>query len=274
MLLSSALLGVGIGTVLGLTGAGGGILAVPALVLGVGMGMVAAKPVALLAVVLSAVLGAVDGLRQGLLRYKAALYMVLLGALASPVGQWLAGQMPPQLLALSFSAIMLVVVMRTWRGTLARHTTPFAQHKLPCKLDPGTGKFNWTPACFATLGAIGTGAGLLTGMLGVGGGFLIVPMLQRFTNLDHRSVVLTSLGVIALVSGTTVAQSLWQGGVSIAGTSWLFIAAAAIGMLASRPLAKHLSPVVLQRGFALLVLLATVLLLLRTFAHSWLPSGL
>jgi len=77
MLLES-LYGLGVGLALGMTG-GGGVLAVPALVLGLGYSLPEAAPVALVAVGVSAFLGGLDGLRRGLVRYKAALLMALGG---------------------------------------------------------------------------------------------------------------------------------------------------------------------------------------------------
>lgn len=270
MIVSGLLLGLAIGVVMGLTGAGGGILAIPALVLGMGMDMMAVKPVALLAATAGAALGAADGLRRGLVRYKAALFMVLLGAITSPLGQWVAHQMAPGLLALLFSAVLLYVAVRGWRQSLQQQAPQAALRTPPCLLNPATGKFRWTPRCFFTLGGIGAVTGLMTGMLGIGGGFFIVPMLQHFTNLTYQSVVLTSLAVIALVSGSTVLQMLVHG-TPIHPAGWWFVGATALGMLASRMVAHRVPRHWLQRAFSVLVLLAMVLLLLKTFAPDWLP---
>lgn len=57
----------------------------------------------------------------------------------------------------------------------------------------------------------GSVAGLLTGLLGIGGGFVIVPALQRYTNLVMQSIISTSLAVIALVSMTGVVSSVLAG---------------------------------------------------------------
>jgi uncharacterized membrane protein YfcA len=76
-MLISLILGALVGAVLGLTGAGGGILAVPALVVGFGWTMQQATPVALIAVAGSAAVGAIEGLRRGLVRYKAAVLMAV-----------------------------------------------------------------------------------------------------------------------------------------------------------------------------------------------------
>lgn len=263
---SSIFLGLLIGIVMGLTGAGGGILSIPALVLGTGMGMVAAKPVALAAVGLGSAIGAAGGLRLGHVRYKAALYMVLLGVLFSPIGQWAAHQVPAAFLAILFSAIMLLVAWRSWKKPSRAQAAHSYERDVPCKLNPDTGKFSWTPAHFTTLGLIGAATGLMTGMLGVGGGFFIVPMLQRYSNLTQQSIVVTSLAVIALVSGSTVLQMLLAGHNDIVPSGWIFVIATCVGMVFSRMVAARVPTLWSKRGFAVLVLLATVLLLLKTFA--------
>ena len=99
MLLES-LYGLGVGLALGMTG-GGGVLAVPALVLGLGYSLPEAAPVALVAVGASAFLGGLDGLRRGLVRYKAALLMALGGALCAPLGLRLAAVLPVAALMLA-----------------------------------------------------------------------------------------------------------------------------------------------------------------------------
>ena len=264
--------GLGVGAVVGLTGAGGGILAIPALVMG-GMDMLAAKPVALLAVTMGAALGAVAGLRQGLVRYRAALYMSALGAFFSPLGSWLALRVSQSWLAVLFSGVLLLVAWRSWRlagrqarqvqqGALAQQA--IAQQAKPCQVDTESGRFIWQPACFGTLGLIGSVAGLMSGMLGVGGGFVVVPMLQRYTNLRYHSVVLTSLAVIALVSAFSALQLIAQGA-QIGMGGWIFMGSTTSGVLAARLLAQRIPQSWLQRGFALLVLLSMVLLLLKTF---------
>ncbi len=97
MLLAS-FFGVMMGLVMGLTGAVGGILGVPALVLGLGLTMTEAAPVSLFAVGAAAAVGALDGFRHGLVRYRAALLIALLGALFSPLGVFFAHQLPDKIL--------------------------------------------------------------------------------------------------------------------------------------------------------------------------------
>src|SRR5207253_6030479 len=108
-MLLATFFGVVMGLVLGLTGAGGGILAVPALVLGLGWSMTQAAPVALFAVGSAAAVGAIDGLRHGLVRYRAALLIALLGALFSPLGIYFAHRLPEKVLMILFSLLMVIV---------------------------------------------------------------------------------------------------------------------------------------------------------------------
>src|ERR1700742_3895004 len=84
------LLGVVVGLILALTGAGGGILAVPLLVFGAGLNVAQAAPIGLTAVGMAAALGAVLGLKAGIVRYKAALMTAAAGMLCAPPGLWLA----------------------------------------------------------------------------------------------------------------------------------------------------------------------------------------
>src|SRR5690554_6488072 len=87
-MLVGSILGFIIGVVLGLTGAGGGIFAVPALVFGLGMDIQTAAPVALMAVGMAAALGALHGLRHGIVRYRAAFVLAASGSLTAPLGIW------------------------------------------------------------------------------------------------------------------------------------------------------------------------------------------
>ncbi|OZI62874.1 sulfite exporter TauE/SafE family protein [Bordetella genomosp. 11] len=261
----ATLLGLCIGISLGLTGAGGGILAVPALMFGLGMTLAQAAPVALIAVGAAAAVGAAEGLRRGLVRYKAALLMAVAGGLAAPVGLRLAHQVPPAWLNWGFAAVMLLVAARMFRQSLPRaagagHTS--APTGKACRLSPETGRFVWTRRAATTLGSIGAASGLCTGMLGVGGGFIIVPALAHFSDARMHSIVSTSLMVIALVSAATVVSAAAHG-LSISGAQWAFVAAAVAGMAAGRVLAPRVPQTALQRVFAAVCAVVAAVLMWR-----------
>ncbi|WP_397453029.1 sulfite exporter TauE/SafE family protein [Pseudomonas sp. NA-150] len=260
------LLGAGLGAVIGLilalTGAGGGILAVPLLVFGLGLSIVQAAPVGLLAVGVAAAVGALLGLRQGIVRYRAACYIAAIGVVIAPLGLWLAHRLPNTPLALGFSVVMVVACVRIFLiATRELHhgkPAPRAESR-PCVLNPLQGRLRWTLPCARALTFTGMLAGLLSGLLGVGGGFVIIPALTRYTDLNMKSIVATSLAVIALVStGSVITASMagvmhWAVGVP-------FAVGAVAGLMAGRQVAHHVAGPRLQQLFAVVGVIAALML--------------
>jgi uncharacterized protein len=246
MLLSLAL-GLVVGIILALTGAGGGILAVPLLVFGVGIGVADAGPIGLMAVGMAAVLGAMLGLRDGIVRYRAALLVAGAGMLLSPLGLWLARRIDNRWLGVVFAITLLYVAFKTFRQAGGPRMEGAAAPV--CVRDSGSGRFIWTRPCARAMALSGAVAGVLSGLLGVGGGFVMVPALQRYTDLPIKSVVATSLAVIALVSMTGVVATAVSGNMQ-----WQiavpFSAGALGGMLGGRRVAARLAGTHLQKGFA------------------------
>ena len=261
--LIATLLGGVVGLVLALSGAGGGIIAVPLLVFGLHLPMIAAAPVGLIAVGLAAMLGAGLGLRDGIVRYRAATLIGSIGMLAAPIGVWLAEHIPNPPLLIAFAGVLAVTGVRSWRrarppvGECASAPRP-----LPCHVDPAEGRLHWTAPCARALAAVGLLSGTLSGLLGVGGGFVIVPALQRHTDLDSRSILATSLAVIALVSiGGIVAAGLhgridWP-------TALPFAGGAALALLAGRLVAGRVQGNRLDQAFALVCFGVALLMVAR-----------
>lgn len=245
-------LGLAVGAILALTGAGGAIIAVPLLVFGLGLPVAQAAPVALLAVTLAASIGAIIGLRAGILRYKAAMVMSGFGLCLSPLGLWAAHQIPNKPLAGIFAVVLLYVSFNMFRQAQRELNGQKADDVCgpPCLLDETRGKLTWTLPCFRAMVASGMTAGFLSGLLGVGGGFVIVPALKKVTNLPVRSIIATSLGVITLVSlggvlGASVSGAMnWDIAVP-------FAAGALIGMVSGRSIGERIRGPRLQQGFAL-----------------------
>lgn len=257
----SLALGLVVGIILALTGAGGGILAVPLLVFGVGIGVAEAGPIGLLAVGMAAVLGALLGLRDGVVRYRAAMLVAAAGMLLSPFGLWLARRTDNRWLGLVFALTLLYVAIKTFRN--AGRAAPARTAPPVCVRDSGSGRFVWTRPCARALALSGAVAGILSGLLGVGGGFVMVPALQRFTDLPMKSVVATSLAVIALVSITGVAATAISGHMQ-----WHialpFSAGALAGMLGGRAVAARLAGPHLQKGFATVSALVALAMIGKT----------
>ena len=210
------LLGGGVGLVVGLSGAGGGVIAVPLLVFGLNLPVRNAAPVGLIAVGIAAGVGAALGLRQGIVRYRAAALIGICGIATAPAGLWLARRIPNQPLMIVFSLILAWVGIQTLRRTLSPKTRDMELcATAPCRTALSSGRFIWDLPCARMLSLTGLLSGLLSGLLGVGGGFVIVPALTRYTNLNAQSVIATSLGVIALVSGGSVAAAAVGGSIDL-----------------------------------------------------------
>ncbi|MGG1945372.1 sulfite exporter TauE/SafE family protein [Trinickia sp. NRRL B-1857] len=260
----SAALGSLVGLILALTGAGGGIVAVPLLVFGLKLDVATAGPIGLAAVGIAAALGALLALREGRVRYKAATLMAGAGAIVSPLGLSLARRVPNAPLMLLFALVLLYVAARMFlqqrsRGQASRpaRTTP-----APCHIDEVRGKLAWTMPCARALTFSGAIAGLLSGLLGVGGGFVIVPALRRISDIPIEGIVATSLAVIALVSTSGVVAASVSGHMAWT-TALPFTAGAIAGMLGGRLIAKRLSGAHIQRGFAVFAGLIAIAMMVK-----------
>lgn len=271
----AAALGAIVGIILALTGAGGAILAVPLLMFAFGWTVPQAGPVALLAVGASAAVGAGLGLRQGIVRYRAAALMAILGSAVTPVGTWFAHRIPSTPLTLVFAAVLLFVAQKLFRQSrLQLLGIPDPSEKpdtAACKLSETTGRFHWTAACTRTLAVAGLVTGLLSGLLGVGGGFVLVPALRRSTDLAMNSVVATSLMVIALISTSAVASAAVAGHLNLA-VAVPFAGGAILAMLLGRQIAGHLAGPRLQQGFALVSGVVAIGLLINALYPTSAPS--
>ena len=261
----AVLLGAAVGLILALTGAGGGMLAVPLLMFSLGLGVSEAAPVALLAVGLAAALGALMGLRFGHLRYRAAGFMALLGIAGAPLGWWLGRHAANAPLALLFSAVLVYTSWRMLRlaGRGARHATAAPHAMPPCRIDPVAGRLRWTAACARALGSTGFAAGVLSSLLGVGGGFVIVPALLRVTDLDMQSIAVTSMAAIALVSLAGILVFALAGHAMAWPVALPFALGALLGLLIGRRIARRLPERRLQQAFGVAGLCVVLLLIGR-----------
>lgn len=264
-------LGAVVGLILALAGAGGGILAVPLLVFGLHLTIMQAAPVGLIAVGAASAFGAALGLRDGLVRYRAAALIGITGMLLAPLGVRLARLVPNQPLMVAFSLVLAWVALRMFNQSRGSRSTPAGQAaaQMPCVLDPAQGRLIWTMPCAWALAATGAVSGVLSGLLGVGGGFVIVPSLSRYTNLAVRSVFATSLAVIALVSIGGVGAAAWQGAIAW-NIARPFALGAIVALLAGRLIAARLAGARLQQGFAITSAVVAALLLARGL--GWLAA--
>ncbi|PXW87808.1 hypothetical protein C8R34_10956 [Nitrosomonas sp. Nm84] len=272
ILLTSVALGFLSGTVLALTGAGGTIIAVPLLVFGLHLAIAEAAPIALLAVCLSSTVGAVIAHRQGKVRYRAAGFIAITGISTAPMGIWLAQKLPNAPLTVLFALVLCYVAVDMLRqGSMphveAAKVTSDCQAQvsaIPCQLEYSGGRLMWTWPCARVLAFSGVITGFLSGLLGVGGGFVVVPALKKATNLPMHSILATSLAVIALVSAVGVVSATVMEGIN-GFVAVPFAAGALAGMLIGRMFAHYLVGPRLQQVFAVVAMGVSVGMIVRLF---------
>lgn len=242
VLVSAGLLGAGTGAALGLVGGGGSILAVPALVYGLGMPVGQAVPTSLLIVAGTAAAGVVPRLRRSEVRWRVA---GVFGA--AGIGTAFAGAAVNRLVAeralLGAFAVLMVLV-----GV----TLLFGQPEPRGACQTPDGRVDWR-ACLPASVAIGACVGFLTGLLGVGGGFLIVPALAGLLGLPVPVAIATSLVILALNSLAGLAAHLGRLQLDLTVTG-VFLGAAVLAALIAGRVAGRLPEHALRHGFAALVL--------------------
>ncbi len=227
------LLCLGIGLSLGLIGGGGSIITVPVLVYALGVEPREAVAMSLAVVGVTSLIGAALHHRRGAVRIPAAATFAGAGIVSSFLGAQLTYRVSPAVLMLSFAALMLVVGVRM--ATAGSRSQTASRPARPLKVI-----------------AAGLAVGFLTGFLGVGGGFLVVPALVLFAGLDMREAVGTSLLVISINAAAGLAGHLAHGGFDLR-LALVVTALAAAGTVIGTRASHRISPAALRRAFALFV---------------------
>ncbi len=266
-MLLTILLGVFVGFSLGLTGGGGAIFAVPLLVYGLGLPAREAIGVSLLTVGSTSLVGFIQRARRGMVEFPTGLLFAMAGMIGAPVGTWLADRTPEPVLLGTFVLLMLIIAVRIWsKASDATARLPIIANENAgptCQRDP-EGKLRITSPCAILLGVVGLAAGVLSGMFGVGGGFIIVPALVVFSGMGMQRAIGTSLLVISLVSAAGTASHLLAGKDLTLATAGLFTAGSIGGLFAGSALAQRLAGPVLQKVFAAAIVLVALYVIFRT----------
>ncbi|MDI1303209.1 MAG: sulfite exporter TauE/SafE family protein [bacterium] len=265
--------GLLIGLVLGLTGAGGSVIAVPLLMGLLGLSLPVSAGLSLGAVGAAALLGVLLRSRSGLIAWSPALWLSLGGIIMVPPGQWLASRLPEAVLVPAFVLLVAVVATRLWRQAgrdpdATREIRASIPENGPardvsCSQSP-SGRFEWRWPCVLRMVVAGALTGLLSGLFGVGGGFVVVPALVLLNGLPMAQAVATSLVIITVVAGSGFANFLWH-----AVLPWSLLLAltggSLAGMLLGTALGRKVAGPALQKGFSILMLAMGASMLLHLF---------
>jgi uncharacterized membrane protein YfcA len=258
-----------VGLSLGLTGGGGAIFAVPLLVYWIGVDPRTAVSISLVTVAATALVGAIERWWYGQVELRTGLLFAAAGMLTAPAGSWLGDRLPPRALLAAFAGLMLVIAVRMWRKASDRSEQTaacvFVSGVGPTCGRDAEGRLRMTTRCFVLLTTVGLVVGLLSGLFGVGGGFLIVPALVAFATMDVFRAVGTSLFVMSLVGASAVAAQLVAGRSIPVEIVASFVAGSVPALFAGSRLGRRLGGATLARVFAMVIVLVATFIIFKTF---------
>lgn len=249
-----------IGISLGMLGGGGSILAVPILIYVMGVPIKAAIAMSLMIVGTVSLVGAIPHWRAGHLNLRNAMTFGATTMLGAFLGAKAAATLPfitgtRQLLL--FAGLMLMAAVLMIRSSFKSSLASSSSHAQPqTKVQAVTSPlWHWFKITLS-----GLGVGLLTGLVGVGGGFAIVPALVLLLKTPMKEAVGTSLLIIAMNSG--IGFLGYFGHVAL---DWIlmfeFMFVAGLGILAGTYLSQFVPANQLQKGFGFFLLLMSAFIL-------------
>ena len=228
--------GIPIGFQLGMTGTGGALLAVPLLVYVVGMTVQEAAAISLVVVAVSSLFGAWDYGRLGEVKGKATLAFSWTGIVGAWLGAYGNRFLPKEVFLISFGVMLLLA---RWLIVRQRHLQHQSEQRSRCAEHfPGS--------CWLKAAAIGLGVGIINGLFGVGGGFLIVAALVLTLDFPTRLAIGTSLSIIAIIAVAGIAAHAEFGAID-SELSFLVIVGSIAGMVLGARFDHIATPKVISR---------------------------
>ncbi len=255
----TAAVGLLIGLVVGSFGGGGGVLTVPVLVYLLGQSAQDATASSVVIVGATAVVGVLARVRARTIAWRTGLAFGAVGIPAAHLGTVLNQQTGEQVVLLAFAGVTLVAALAMLVGGPESRDGPDPD------LDPGAGHgaagrpvlYRSALVSSAPVLVCGAVVGFLTGFLGVGGGFLVVPALVLVLRTPMTAAIGTSLLIIIINAAAALASRT-----GLATLDWPvvlpFAAAAVIGTLGGKLVSDRLSSAALTRAFGVLLLLVGV----------------
>lgn len=245
-----------VGVTLGLMGGGGSILTVPILIYGLGVNSQSAIAMSLAIVGIVSLIGAIPHGRRGHISYSTALIFAPPAMVGAVLGAQLAllPWITPQIQLICFALLMGIAAIVMIR----KKPQPEIQPTDPQAPSPQT-----SPLERAMVLVQGLGVGILTGFVGIGGGFMIIPALVLGAKMPMKKAVGTSLLIIA-ANATTGFAKYYSGGVTIDWPLLInFTVLATLGILLGSYGSQYLEPKQLEKGFGYFVLAVAAFMLIQ-----------
>ena len=294
LFLATALVGIVIGAFSGMLGIGGGTIMVPLFRLAFGMSPVSSTATSLFTIIPTSVSGAISHVRGGTCSVKIGLALGVGGACTSPIGVWLA-QLSPGWAVMAAAALVIAYSGTTMlrkalalpngagkqRDGRASEAGPGSDGAVPGSPGQVPGPAGTAPASgealpsppetevppttkrlLASAAAVGAAAGVASGYVGLGGGFIMVPLLLSVLDMPMKMASGTSLiAVMILATPATIMQCMLGNVEVLAGI------AMACGSIPGAAIGARLTRVVPERAlrfaFAAFLLVAAILLVVK-----------
>lgn len=247
-----------IGLILGLIGGGGSILTVPVMVYIMGIAPVLATAYSLFVVGATSAVGALQNSKKGLLEWKTGIVFAI-PALISVYStrKWIMPSIPDHIMTIgSFEISKSIAIMLLFAIIMIiAAITMIRSNCLNCDDEEAVITYNYPMILLE-----GTFVGLLTGLIGAGGGFLIIPALVVFAHLPMKKAIATSLLIIAIKSLIG-----FVGDIENLDMDWTFLMSftflSIIGIFAGMYLSKYVKGAVLKKAFGWFVLIMGILII-------------
>lgn len=262
MIVIALFAGAATGTVLGLLGSGGSIIAVPALLYLLHVEPKQAIAMSLGIVAITATISALDNWRRGNVDIRVATVFGLFGVVGTFGGTRLGVHAP---VALQLGLFALVMLAAAWRMLKTKKLPVVQAVQLASAGSPAISiaESENLKAHMGQIALLGIGVGALTGLVGVGGGFLIVPALVLISGIPMKTAIGTSLAIVAANSSTGFA-----GYMGVVPVDWVmmtsFTAVTVVGSFAGTRLAHRFSQETLKRSFGGFLIFVAIYILIKS----------
>ena len=256
-----AVCGVGVGVLSAMFGIGGGMIMVPLLHVGFGLPAAFSSATSLFAILPTSVSGAYARRSDGTIHWRTGLTIGAFGMLTAPLGALAATHLPGIYAMVLMGCFVLFTAYKQFRKVW--QTRPGA----PATAKAGSGKAGPgenSARSLAIGGCIGLIVGFLSGFVGLGGGFIVVPVLQGIYRFSTKEATGTSLVSVALLSIPSFVTHALLGNVQwLAGL--MLIAGSLVGTRLGAAIIRHVNERLLTFLFGMMLIIAGVLTIVREF---------
>ena len=262
----SLVVGLAVGVLSGLLGVGGGTLMVPIFRLGYGLPAIASTASSLFTIIPTAISGSITHIRQRTCLPALGIAAGLGGACASPIGVWLADRSPDWLIMVAAAAVIAYsAITMLLKGLRMKPQKSGSGESSPGpKPAEEIVRPNLGPKDLLFGAIIGFAAGIASGYVGVGGGFLMVPLMVSWLGAPMRLVSGTSLIAIMILAVPGVVLQAVLGNIYWLGSIALAVGTVPGALIGAR-LARRVPERALRLMFAGMLFVVTIVLLVNQF---------